>query len=58
MKYIKIPLQEYVDLLNRDLLLSAMEADGVDNWQGGYNMKEVVEYKIEDFVDRPEITEE
>lgn len=31
---VKIPAKEYRFLLSRDLLLSKLEAAGVDNWDG------------------------
>lgn len=34
MKYIKIPLDEYVMLLNESFVMNALNEVGVDNWQG------------------------
>lgn len=31
---IKIPIEEYNELLNAKMLLDALEAYGVDNWSG------------------------
>jgi len=34
MKYIKIPLDEYVMLLNESFVMNALNEVGVDNWEG------------------------
>jgi len=59
-KNIAVDLEEYVELLNRNIELEKLEVNGVDNWEG-YDIdpyeegEEPVPFKVEDFRRHPDI---
>lgn len=54
-KFVKVPIEEYIMLVNSDTELNYLEQAGVDNWDPGYSREE---YMINNEIDEFEITEE
>lgn len=55
-KYVKVPINRYIDLENSESELLALEAQGVDNWLG-YEEAEFSEF-TEDDITLPIIEED
>lgn len=59
MKYYRISESDLLELLANDLILSWLEADGVDNWSGyGISRQSILKETASAFISKEEMTED